>query len=207
MGLFNALRRASALTAHQSLTQQFSAAKAQGFDDTQAGAVLIASAWQLPAAQETVARAVLLSGCLGDLVIGLLMFSRRIGVDKAMQKALTADPFWHTHGCLYFTAVPLTDFARKHMNRIWNRQNVSDSDASDAAFAAFYATLIVPFAVDAWIMLAELKQRGFCPDIDNRDHVSEGLNNTRAFLETATNIDPRFHAMLSQGIKHLSQMR
>ena len=48
--------------------------------------------------------------------------------------------------------------------------------------------------------------RGFCPEIDNRDHVRDGLNCTRTFLETARNIEPEFQRLLTQGIKHLGEM-
>jgi hypothetical protein len=134
------------------------------------------------------------------------MFCKRIGVDKSIKNALSTDTFYHLHGCLYFTVLSLTDFARKHMNRLWKRKKVSIGDASDAAFAAFYATLIVPFAVDAWIMLAELKTLGFCPEIDKRDHVKEGLNSAHDFLQTARNVDPELSSLLKNGILHLSKM-
>ena len=93
------------------------------------------------------------------------------------------------------------------MNRIWNQERVDSADASDAAFAAYYATLITPFAVDAWLMLAELKQLGFCPDIDHRDHIADGIANTRRFLDTAKDADPDFCAMLNEGVQHLSKMK
>ena len=149
---------------YDALTKQLSELKAKGLDDVQAGAALVLGAWQLPISEETLIRGALVSKVLGErLVIGLLMFSKKIGVHNAMKHALMTDRFFHLHGCLYFTAVPLTDFARKHMNRIWNLESVSKDDATDAAFAAYYATLIVPFAVDAWMMLAELKHARILP--------------------------------------------
>jgi hypothetical protein len=207
MGLFRFFSEVLTATVYDALTQRFSELKGKGLDDVQAGALLIVGNWKLPVTEDTLARTAVLSYRLGDLVIGFLLFAKRIGAQKAVKHALTNDPFFHRHGCLYFTAVPLTDFARKHMNRIWNRQSTSGNDASDAAFAAYYATLAVPFAVDAWMMLAELKTLGFCPEIDQRDHVSEGIRRTREFLETASDVDPQFRSLLSDGIGHLKQMK
>jgi hypothetical protein len=200
-------REVWALTVYDSLTKQLAELKAKGLDDLQAGAVLIVGSWRLPTTDETLARAIYLSKGLGSLVIGFLMFSRRIGVEGEIKNAFMTDAFLDLHGCLFYTTGPLSQFAGKHMNRIWDGQNVSSSDATDAAFAAYYATLIVPFAVEAWMILAELKQRGFCPEIDTRDHVTEGIDFTRAFMENGRNIDPAFRAQLSQGITHLSEMR
>jgi hypothetical protein len=92
------------------------------------------------------------------------------------------------------------------MNRIWNQQRVDPADACDAAFAAYYATLIAGFAVDAWLMLAELKKLGFGLEIDKRDHGREGVRGARTFLETAKNADPEFCRLLDEGIQHLGRM-
>ncbi len=92
------------------------------------------------------------------------------------------------------------------MNRIWNKRSIEPVDASDAGFACFYGSLIAPFAVDAWLMLMELKQLGFCPTIDERDHVKDGIKHASLFLVTAKNVDPDFRVLLEQGIYHLSKM-
>src|SRR5947207_440097 len=139
MGLLNFIHKVAALTEHDSLSKQLSQNKAKGLDDLEARGVLIYQKWSLPQTPEALARAALLSKNLGELVIGLLMFSKRIGVAKATKHALLDDPFFNLHGCLYGTAVPLTDFARKHMNQIWNKERVDPADAADAAFAAYYA--------------------------------------------------------------------
>jgi hypothetical protein len=51
-----------------------------------------------------------------------------------------------------------------------------------------------------------IRQLGYCPEIDNRDHVKEGIEKARRFLETAKNADPEFCVLLNEGIKHLSKM-
>jgi hypothetical protein len=206
MGLFNFMHKVAALTEHGLLSKQLSQNKAKGLGDLEARALLITQRWSLPETPDALARAALLSKNLGELAIGFLMFSKRIGVGKATKNALVGDPFFTLHGCLYWAAVPLTDFARRYMNRIWNQQRIDPGDAFDAAFAAYYASLIAPFAVDAWLMLAELKQLGFCPEIDKRDHVKEGVVSARRFLETAKNADPEFRRLLNEGIAHLSRM-
>src|SRR6266404_3084736 len=206
MGLLDFIHKVATLTQHDLLSKQLSQHKAKGLDDLEAGALLITQRWNFANTPDALARAALLSNNLGELVIGFLMFSKRIGVEKAAKNALVGDPFFTLHGCLYGTAVPLTDFARRCMNRIWNQQRVGPGDASDAAFAAYYASLIAPFAVDAWLMLAEFKQSGFCPKIDSRDHVQEGIKHARGFLETARNPDPEFCSLLNQGVSHLSKM-
>jgi len=208
MGLlrfFGALKQAWALTVHDSMTQQLAEDKARGLDDVQAGAVLVLRMWQIPVTDDTLARATYLSGNLGNMVIGFLMFSKRIGLEKEIKNSLLTDSFPDRHGCLYFTSVPLTTFARKPMNRIWNRQNVSQGEATDAAFAAYYATLVAPVAMDAWLMLEELKELGFCPEIDNRNHAKEGLLNARGFLDNARNPDPEFCTLLRKGMQFLSK--
>jgi hypothetical protein len=206
MGLFNFIHKVTALSEHDSLSKQLSQNRAKGLDDLEARGLLIAQRWGLPQTPEALARTALLSSNLGELVIGLLMFSKRIGVAKATKHALLADPFFNLHGCLYGTAVPLTDFARKQMNRIWGQQTFDPADAFDAGFATYYATLIAPFAVDAWLMLAELKELRFCPEIDKRDHVKEGVLSARRFMGSAKNADPEFCRLLNEGIIHLSGM-
>ncbi|MGA2544819.1 MAG: hypothetical protein ABSG78_24990 [Verrucomicrobiota bacterium] len=205
MGLLTFIHKVAALSQHGQLTEQLSQNRAKGLDNLEAGALLFTQKWNLPQTPDALARTVLLSQNLGEMVIGFLMFSKRIGIENATKKALLDDPFCNLHGCLYVTAVPLTDFARKCMNRIWNKERVDPADGSDAGFAAYYATLIAPFAVDAWIMLDELKKLGFCPKIDNRDHVKEGIKHVTRFLETAKNADPEFCSLLNEGIKHLSR--
>jgi hypothetical protein len=206
MGLFNLIRKAAALTEHDRLSEQLSQNKARGLDDLEARGVLIHQTWSLPKTPDAVARAALLSHNVGEFAIGLLMFSKRIGVSKAMKLALLDDQFFKRHGCLYGAAVPMTDFARKHMNLIWSRQRLDPADASDAGFAAYYATLVAPIAVDAWLMLAELRQLGFCPEIDRRDHAREGVASARKFLESARDAEPEFCRLLNEGITHLSRM-
>jgi len=206
MGLIKFIRDVLTLTRYDALKRALAQNKATGFNDIEAGAGLLLHALNLPMTNDALVRAVRLSSALGDLVIGFIMFSKRIGTHKAIKNALLTDRFPELHQCLYFTSVPLSDFARKCMNRIWNHQRVSPADATEAAFAAFSATLVTPFAVDAWLMLAELKGLGFCPEIDTRDHLREGIRNAREFLETATNVDPEFRALLNEGIMHLSKM-
>jgi hypothetical protein len=194
------------LTKHDLLTKQLAESKAKGLGDLEAGGLLIAQEWQLQHTYDALARAALLSKNLGGLVIGFLMFSKRVRIARATKDALLGDPFFGRHGCLYGTAVPSTDFARRQMKRIWSRQPVDPADASDAGFAAYYATLIAPFSVDAWMMLAELRGLGFCPKIDKRDHVQEGIECARRFLEANQSADPEFRALLSEGMDHLSKM-
>ena len=203
-------RQVAPIIENKMLTQQLSRNRSKGLDDPAAGALLLLQAWNLPQTNDTCARAEILSKNLGQRgmgVVALLMFSERIGVGKATKNAFIGDRFFNLHGCLYETAMPLKDFARKHMNRIWKKQRVDPADLSDSAFAAYYATLIAPFAVDAWIMLTDLKQLGFCPNIDNRDHVEEGIKGARRFLETAESVDPEFCALLNKGIELLSKMK
>ena len=101
MGLFNFIHKVAALTEHDSLSKQLSQNKARGLDDLEARGLLIAQRWSLPQTPEALARAALLSNNLGELVGGLLMFSKRIGVAKATKQELLADPFFHLHSCLY----------------------------------------------------------------------------------------------------------
>lgn len=210
MGLFDFFNKVSIATViaeKRELSRQLSENKAKGLDDIKAGALLAIQKWKLSQTEEIHSRAMLLSKILGESLIAFLMFSKRIGAEKDIKKAFLNDPFFNLHSCLYATSVPLTDFARKYMNRHWNNKQVDPADLSDSAFAAYYATLVTPFAIDAWIMLSELKQMGFCPEIDNRDHITEGIENSYKFLESASNVDPEFRALLVEGIKHLTQMR
>lgn len=207
LNFFKSMRTAKVFVEHDKLIQQLSENKAKGLDDIEAGALLVTQKWNLSQTNEILSRAVLLSTILGESLISFLMFSKRIGANNDTKNAFSSDPFYNLHGCFYATSVPLTDFARKHMRKLWNKKYVNPADLSDAAFAAYYATLVTPFAVDAWIMLAELRQLGFCPKIDIRDHITEGVENVQNFLETAKNADPEFRALLNEGIKHLTNMR
>jgi hypothetical protein len=208
MGFFKAISDIRMLAVSRSYKEQLAEGKAKGLTEAQSAAALIVSVWQLPASDDTFARALRVSNALGEqLVIGLLMFTKRIGVKKDLKQQLLTDPFHHLHGCLFHTAGPLSRFANKYINRIWKKQHVSPPDAVDAAFAAFYATMIVPIAVDAWMMLAEFKEMGFCPEIDTRDHLKEGIDGARRFLESAKSIDPQFRSMLTEGIRHMTDMQ
>ncbi len=200
------VQKGATLSEYERLTEQLSRIRAKGSDNVKAGAMLFIEEWSLPKTPDTLARATLLSQNLGELAIGFLMFSKKIGVAKATGKALLQDPFFNYHQCLYGTAGPVTDFARKYMNLIWNHKHVNPGGGSDAGFAAYYATLIAPFAVHAWMMLVELRQLGFCPDIDRRDHVKEGITKASIFLQTSINADPDFCTLLQIGIVHLSKM-
>lgn len=209
MGLlkfFRAIPTARLIVDHRGLIQQLSENKAKGLDDIEAGALLVTQRWKLSQTNEILSRATLLSTILGENLINFLGFSKRIGAENDIRNAFISDPFYNLHGYLYATSVPLTDIARKHMNKLWNKKYVNPADLSDSAFAAYYTTFVTPFAVDARIMLAELKKLGFCPKIDERDHIAEGIKNGHKFLETATNVDPEFSALLNEGVKHLTEM-
>src|SRR5712691_4009445 len=124
MSLVDFFRKVRMLSAHDSLTRQLAESKAKGLDEIQARAVLLIKMWRMPVSHDTFARAMRLSKMLGELVIGLIMFSKRIGVAKATRDALAVDSFHDLHRSLYYTAVPLMNFARERINRIWNRQRV-----------------------------------------------------------------------------------
>jgi hypothetical protein len=197
------------LTRHDLLTKQHTENKAKGLDDLEASALLIVQKWKLPQTPDIVSRAVGIATNLSDprTVIGLLMFSERIGVGRAMRHEFETDPFFERHGCLYTTAAPLTAFARKHMNRLWDGKRVDPAAINDTAFAAYYATLIVPFTMDAWLMLAELRQRGVSLEKDSRDHVTEGIAKAHEFLANFPDADPVFRDLLTKGAEHLRAMK
>jgi hypothetical protein len=216
MRLFESFRAARSLLEYERLNKQFAQIKGIPLMSHEAAcALLLVQEWKLTHAGDIPARASLLSRNLNANIhpdsretsaIALLMFAKRIGRWKAMGRALPVDPFFTSCGCLYGAVTPLTDFARRLVNRIWNGQRVNTADALDASFASYYATLIAPFAIDSWIMLAELRHYGICPEIDDRDHVSEGVKQAEQFLATAKNADPGFRELIAQGISQLARM-
>jgi len=196
-------REASALIDYELLSKQIAASMTKGLSATEAGARLLAQQWHFPVGDQTFPRAKLLATNLGELVVGFIMFSKRAGVWEAIGNSLKSDPFFEKHGCLYGTSVPLTDLGRKQMNRLWNQQHINPNDLSDAAFAAYYATLVAPIAIDAWIMLAEFRRLGVCPDMDSRDHANEGVQYAETFLERYADADPEFRELLLKGVQQL----
>lgn len=92
------------------------------------------------------------------------------------------------------------------MNRLWDRKCVDPAAVKDAAFAAYYATLIVPFAVDAWLMLAQLKRWGVKLEVDGREHATEGIVRAQEFLENVPTADLEFRDLLIKGIEQLRQV-
>jgi hypothetical protein len=177
-----------------------------GLDETEAGALLLTQRWKLAVTDDILIPAIFLSKNLGDSLIGCLGFSKRIGIEKKFKLAFLSDSFISRHECPYLTAAPFTAFARKPMTKHWAGRPAKPADLLDASFACYYASLISPIAIDAWLMLAELKQLGFCPDIDQREHATEGISAARDFLNRATNIDDEFRALLVKGMNHLSNM-
>jgi hypothetical protein len=181
--------------------------KASGLDDVEASALLIVRYWNLPRTPEIGSRAIVMAKNLKEpkWVIGLLMFAQMLGVGRAMSRSFAADPFFVRHGQLYATTIPLTDFSRKYMKRIWNKQYVKPVTVRYTAFAAFYTTMICPFDVSAWLILAELRKMGMSLEVDGRDHATEGIANGEDFLARFPDADPEFRVLLTEGIKHLRQ--
>jgi hypothetical protein len=206
MGLRNFIDKVLALTRYDQLRKQLAENRAKGLDETECNALLVLQRWDLPTSPDMAARAVALAMGLGESerVIGLLIFSQRLGLRRAMRSAFAFDPFFSRHGCLYATAVPLTEFARKYMIRLWDQKPVTPGIVQDVAFAAYYATLIAPFALDAWLMLAQLRQWGTTLEIDGRNHAEEGMANGRAFLDSNPDADPEFLELLRAGIDQLA---
>jgi hypothetical protein len=199
------VNQAVALAEHRRLTTELAENNAKALNPYEGGAMLVLNEWNLPETDDTLARAVLLSKNLGELLIGFIMFSKRIQIATAISRALLADPFVAMRS-LYVTSVPLTDFARDQLQRIWSGSQVDHANAIDSGFAAFYASLITPFAADAWLMLAELKRFGACPDIDKRDHVREGIAGVQSFLKSNRTVAPEMRQLLKEGIEHLKAL-
>ena len=154
MGLLNFFRETKRVADLQLLRKQLLDSQARGLTYTEACASLIVHRWQIPRTLDSDLRTLRLSQNLGeaDLVIGFLIFSERIGVHKAVKDALLNDPFYHLYGGFYATALPLTDFASKHLWRPWNES--SGDLLGDSVYAAFYASLAAPCAIEAWIIVA-----------------------------------------------------
>ncbi len=94
MGLFTFIRKVGLLSEQRRLNERLSQIRAKGSDNPKAGAMLFIEEWGLPNTADALARATLLSQNLGELTIGFLMFSKRIGVAKATGNALLHDPFF-----------------------------------------------------------------------------------------------------------------
>jgi hypothetical protein len=208
MGLISFIRTTTTLARYRRLQEQLTANRESGLNDIQASALLIIDGWRLPRTEPILDRTVALAMNLREptSVISVLMFTRRLGLSKAMRRCFTNDQFYERHGRFYETAIPMTDYARKHMNRLWNGQQVSHVLMLDTAFAAYYATLVCPFAVDAWLILLDLHQRGIDLEIDGRDHAAEGISNAEQFLRDVHDADPQFRDLLTAGIKQLRQV-
>lgn len=206
MRLLNVFREAAALAEYDHLALELSGKKAKGLSFTEAGGLLIVQEWAMPPTCDTSGRAALLSKNLGEMVIEFLMFSGRTNLSAALKQAVLRDPFFHCYACFYSAARPLTTFARERVNRLWKNEHTDGAQLTDAGWAAFYATLIAPTAMGAWIMLTELRQLGLCPHVDKRDHLKEGTESARKFLEEAPEAAPEFRSLLKQGVDQLRKM-
>jgi hypothetical protein len=216
MGLLGFIRTSFAATQYNLLNEELAEYKAKGADDCQAAMTLIVRKWELlkpnhlyhlwPDQEEIAARAHLLATNLGQMAVPFLLFCKKVGVEKAVKQMLVLDPFFKRYGSLYGPAVPLANLAREPTDRLWQHESIAPSEIIDPAFAAYYATLAAPCAIDAWIMLAQLKLMGYCPKIDTRDHVAEGRYYAERFIEKAQSTSPEFCADLKAGIEILNAL-
>jgi len=204
MGLRSFLAKAAALSAYDRLQEQINKNMQRGLDATEASALLVLQEWRLPQTIETIPRSVAVAMGLGEprWVIGMLIFTRRAGLSKRMGQSLLQDSFFSRHGVLYEAVVPFTDFARPILNVKRDEIKLDSDDVRDAAFAEYYASRMSPIAVDAWLMLAQLRNWGFNLECDQRDHCAEGVAACEEFLRVCPNADMEFCSV--QNLAHPS---